>query len=447
MRYFVPLLAATLLIAGGGLVSLLLPASEAKSSTPNVVVILVDTLRPEFLDLYGYEHETAPFLTQLGKRSTVFDRALSTSSWTAPSTASVFTSLYPYQHGVVQGFYAHRNANFDAEQRGTSRIPLTAISDSLTTMPELFKAAGYATFGIAANRNIDKELGFKQGFDHFEQKNDVTAEYVYQKLRGWRRDIAKASPYFLYVHLMDPHSPYWEYSPHFERFRASTEDKDKARYLSELRYVDHWIERIYKMFRLDKNTLLLVISDHGEEFGDHGSTQHGPFLYEELQRMLFLVHGPGSGIAPRRVAANVSQVDVLPTLAEFAGVATPPQAQGVSLWPLIRGEQSGEEPRWAARTLMGHRINTEPPFQENWSASRGPWKYIEHFGRPHELFDHRNDRAEQHNVAAQYADVVGELSAAVKAAREAPRDQRGLQVQVPIDQHLEDQLKSLGYVR
>jgi len=446
MRLAIPWIAAAILCAGSAATFVFAPRPPASEQRPNVAVILVDTLRPGFLGLYGYEEETAPFLAQLAKSSAVFDRAMSTSSWTAPATASVFTSLYPHQHGVVQGFYAHREAMFHQEQLGVARIPLNAIADELTTLPELFKAAGYATFGVAANKNIDKELGFAQGFDRYFQENDVSGDTLYRKLRGWRCEIAREKPFFLYVHLMDPHYPYAEHSPYFERYRADAGDDEKARYLSEISETDRWIERIYKLLRLDRNTLLVVVSDHGEEFGDHGSTQHGPYLYEELQRVVLMVHGPGMGVGHRRIEANVSQVDVLPTLAEFAGVPAPSHVQGVSLWPLMRGEQSGSEDAWSNRVLLAHRNFSAPPYFENWAALRGPWKYIEHHGRAAELFDHRSDPAEQQNLAALQPGIAGELAAAVTAARGAPREFQGEQVQVPVDKELADQLRSLGYV-
>ena len=132
---------------------------------PNVVVILLDTLRPDYLGFYGYEKEMAPFLAQLANESVVFERAFSTSSWTAPSTSSLFTSLYPPQHGVVEGFLMHQLLTKAREEKAMETIALNRLPSGRPTLPELFKSMGYGTFGLATNVNIGQEMGFNRGFD------------------------------------------------------------------------------------------------------------------------------------------------------------------------------------------------------------------------------------------------------------------------------------------
>lgn len=445
----IPLFAAVVLIAGGAVVSLLRPAPQEAPKPPNVVIILVDTLRANYLGMHGHEPETAPFLARIARDAAVFDKAYSTSSWTAPSTASVFTSLYPHQHGVVQGFYAHKDLMLAANMRGdTATIPLNGMSAELTTLTELLKQQGYATFGLAANRNIEEELGFTQGFDRFFQENDRVAEDMYRMLRDWKRDMEKARPYFLYLHLMDPHMPYLAHSPHFERYRALfPEDELRAQYLSEIRHTDEWIERIFKMFAMDENTLVVFLTDHGEEFDDHGNREHGPWLYDELQHVLMMFYGPELGVQPDRFGMNVSLIDVLPTIADFVGAATPDYAEGTSLWTLISGMGEGApEGGWESRMLLGHRILPRPPYFTSWDVIQGPWKYIEHVNRAPELYDRAADPAEQKNVATEHPERAAALAARIAAAREASNTFASPTTQVPMDEELRQQLESLGYV-
>ena len=129
---------------------------------------------------YGAEPEIAPFLGKLAERSAVFEQALSSSSWTAPATASLFTSLYPPQHTVIQGFKVHRAQIAKLDEEGASEIQVNHIPTDITTLPEMFKKAGYRTFGISANINIGKEIGFNRGFDRFERDVRAPAESVYK---------------------------------------------------------------------------------------------------------------------------------------------------------------------------------------------------------------------------------------------------------------------------
>ncbi len=442
-RYRVPVAAAVALIVAGIGVSIVFGREARESARPNVVVIMVDTLRPEFTGAYGHEPDTTPFLTQIAARATVFENAFSTSTWTAPSVASLFTSLYPHQHGVTQGFYAHEGVRFEAEVEGEAEIPLNAIAEELTTLPELFREAGYATFGAAANRNVDEEMGFRSGFDRFFQENDRQAEGMYDVVRGWRGEMERGKPYFLYLHLMDPHAPYREHTPYFTRYDDEF-DAERARYLAEIRYTDRWIERIFKLLRLDRNTLVVFVADHGEEFMDHGHIQHGPFLYDELKRVMLMVYGPELGVPAQRRDMNVSLIDVVPTLAEFLGVAAPEAAAGASLWPMVMETDEARE-FWDTRVLLGHRAMPVPPYEANWSAMRGTWKYIEHVGLVPELFDHATDPRERTNVAGRHPEIAAELAAAVTTARGAPREFGGKTLQVPVDQELIEELRSLGY--
>jgi hypothetical protein len=187
------------------------------AATQNVVVIVVDALRPDHLGFYGHFRETAPYLASLASRSVVFTRAVSTSTWTAPSTASLFTGLHPLQHAVQLGIVAHQNrVEFDKETQSV-KLELNRIPDSVETLPEIFRNLGYRTFGIATNPNIGSGIGFDRGFDRFKllESRRRKAEFgkagrsknrfrwgngaeLYQELGHWKDDItAGPKPFFL----------------------------------------------------------------------------------------------------------------------------------------------------------------------------------------------------------------------------------------------------------
>lgn len=148
------------------LASLMLPAL-AGCRAPirhDVVLITIDTLRPDHLGFLGYPRDTAPYLSSLARGSVVFRRAFSTSTWTAPATASLLTSRHPQDHGVRSGFFVDRKR---ASPAGATAIRLPRLPDSMPTLPEFFHDHGYETFGITANVNVGPEIGFDRGFDHF----------------------------------------------------------------------------------------------------------------------------------------------------------------------------------------------------------------------------------------------------------------------------------------
>jgi arylsulfatase A-like enzyme len=240
---------------------------------PDVVVIVIDTLRADHLPLLGYEKETAPFLTELAESRGAWALAHSTSSWTAPASASLHTSTQAIQHGVRDGFRATQ-----VRRRNDTSIRVDRIPDELETMAEAFHEAGYATFGVADNRNICREMGFDQGFERFSTMNYEGADAVNARVMAWSDAIDAARPYFLYLHYMDPHRPY---NQHDSSYRPTGDERldQIAAYDSEIAFVDARIRALHDRFGWDENTVIVVTSDHGEEFLEHGGWDHGRTLY------------------------------------------------------------------------------------------------------------------------------------------------------------------------
>jgi arylsulfatase A-like enzyme len=433
---------------------------ESTPARPDVVLVVIDTLRPDHLELYGYAKPTSPFLKELGARAAVFERAYSSSSWTAPATASVMTGLYPTGHGVVDGKFAHeragrRGANAAEPAAENSPAPeklvLNAIPDRIDTVAERFRAAGYVTIGRAANINVDAVMGFAQGFDHFECKSQANADALSDGLLAPDSPLKQEKPTFLYLHFNDAHEPYAARRPWYKPERDPASDR-KARYDSEIRAIDEQLRKLHDALGWSRDTILVIVSDHGEEFQEHGRTGHRFSLHYELNHVAMLAAGPG--IEPRRIGVTASLVDVLPTLCELAGLeAGAGGLDGISLAPLLRSADAAAPAAVAERTLFAHRGDrSQKPAQHLWAAQSDRYRMIQLGPRKLPLFyDVAADPLEAHDLAAEAADSP-DLRGPFEALRAAldrfrargipPPEATG---EITIDDATYEELKKLGY--
>ena len=343
-------LAALLLVCS--LPLLALSCTRQPSGPPNIVVILIDTLRADRLGVYGDGRGLTPFLDRLAARGARFANAYAASSWTMPSVASLFTSRYPTQHHVN---------TLEAK-----------LSDSEVTLAETLVASGYAAAGFTANFHVSKELGYGQGFDPWATFAPTRVGVA--KLRGevlrinslhWL-DARPAStprpPLLLYYQYMEPHAPYEPPEPFRSRYARQYAPGADARanlkmvqgqlwsmppdeiallsslYDGEVAAVDEEVHRLYTDLdqrHLLDNSVLVITADHGEEFGERGGMGHGFTLFNEQLRVPLIILGPG--IAARTIDESVSLIDLAPTLVALARVAPPPSFEGRSLVPLLVG--------------------------------------------------------------------------------------------------------------
>jgi arylsulfatase A-like enzyme len=310
-----------------------------------VLLISIDTLRRDHVGLHGYDKPTTPRLDVLGQHGITCDDAVSTSSWTLPAHLSMLTSVDPATHGGVD------------RDHGFSR--------AVPTLPELLRTAGFATQAVTSHLYVSSVYGLDAGFDQLNFKQDRSASDVAEQATALL-DRFGDRPFFLFLHFYDPH---WNYTPpasmaklfpsppgrmtgwyrdFSRRSRQQTSPDDLKRLLSlydgEIRYTNDQIGHILDHLQsrgLQRSTLVVVTSDHGEEFLEHGSWEHQKTLYEEVVRIPLLVSGPG--IAPRVERRQASLLDVAPTVLAWAGVAIPAVMQGRSLLePLPEREAYGE---------------------------------------------------------------------------------------------------------
>lgn len=428
---------------------------------PNIVLYLVDTLRADHLGVYGYERPVSPQLDAFAAGAVVFDNAYAQSGWTKTSVTSILTGLSPLSHRVL--------------------LRADGLPPELPTLQAMLHGAGYQTLGVTTNPTITVELGFARGFDHFvplyrEQLADgqaARAERVNEEFFGWLDGRAGGAPFFAYLHTMDPHDPYTPPEPYRSRFASNLKtpldtprhetmmatlarhpDLEEADLVSDLiGLYDGEIaandEQFGRLLReLDRrglaaDTLIVFVSDHGEEFRDHGYWGHGHSLYREILHVPLVIRLPGSKAGGRRVARAVQHVDLLPTLLAVAEVAPPPDIAGQSLLAELQGLTGPGEERPVLSYLRLDAFDMISLIRAGRHLlSRQPQKPDSAF----ELYDLRHDPAESRQLGSAEPLWAGHLLGLLKA--ESLRLHRELVVpQPPIDKETEARLQALGYVR
>lgn len=392
---------------------------------PDVLLIVLDTLRADHLSLYGYERPTSPRLDALARRrGIVFDDVVASSPWTLPSHVSLFTGLEAFRHGV----------NFDF-----------AAPDDLDTLAEQFRAAGYETWASTAGGFVSPTYGLAQGFDVFRTRNwRPTARHTNELEVGLdeleqRLTPQGSPPSFAFFHTYETHDPYWAREPFFSRFAAGTRAPEsgyvamaklpldagdgyalrkrfvlqkgagpeagepdpelvRALYDSEVAYTDSLVgpllERLLRFGWLDKGIVALT-SDHGESLGEHGLAGHIA-LYEDTLRVPLILWLPGAQGGGTRISDTVRLVDVAPTLLEVAGITAPSGIDGESLAPLLAGKARRAPTAWSYGASTNRGLAMRLGSQWKLILNNRPWAPL---SRRREVYDLRQDPDESDNLA------------------------------------------------
>jgi arylsulfatase A-like enzyme len=305
--------------------------SAPEKDRPNIILISLDTLRAQNLGCYGYERNTSPFLDELAAEGTLFERAITPSATTAPSHMSVFTGLYPPTHAVRTG--------------AESKAP------GVTTIATTLRAAGYRTAAFTENGFVIREKGAGEGFGSYvehagDQKHGAPGfvKVTFGQAGRWL-EKNRQSPFFLFIHTYQVHWPYDPPPGYRKLFRKEVSDrvrpglrKWRDDYDREIRYLDDELKKFFGKLEsagLAKSTLVILLADHGEEFGEHGSFQHGTAVFDEILRVPLIFWGPDRIPAGGRARVRVSLIDIAPTILDFAGIEIPTPIEGMSLRPAI----------------------------------------------------------------------------------------------------------------
>ncbi|HEX5066229.1 MAG TPA: sulfatase [Myxococcota bacterium] len=337
-----------------------LHSAGARDARPNLLVVSIDTLRARNVGAYGHTRDTTPFLDELAAGGVLFENAITTAATTGPAHMSLFTGLYPVHHGIRGGH----------EPRRPGAVPLAVW----------LRDAGYHTAAFTENGYIIRGLGFGDGFSEYSEntgaKGSVPGEarVTFERARRWLAR-SRRQPFLLFVHTYQVHAPY---APPPETAKLFQDDDAPGtpsaelrpqhdNYDREIRFVDGQLRELVAALDaqgLRASTTLVVLSDHGEEFGEHGYFQHGTALYEESLRVPLVWSGKDIP-AGRRVAEQVSLIDVMPTLLALAGVAAPKGVDGESLLPAMHGETLPERTLFAEADAPGRW--KKPFFRESWN--------------------------------------------------------------------------------
>ena len=459
-------------------------------SPRGVVVILVDTLRSDHLEAYGYERTTAPALGKMAREGILFADAIAQGAWTKVSVPSMMSSTYPTSNGIYEM---------------AQKLPASA-----DTLAEAFRDAGYATWAGSANGFSGRANNLHQGYEVMHERSSLvipeghprskTARMLNDRLLPWlesHRDV----PFFVFFHPIDPHSPYEPYRPYdtmwgradgkarYEEWREKANpvvrehrrngnlphredlaevgiDPDEFNQLTidwydgSIRAADVEVRRLMeKLQELDlaDDTLVVFLSDHGEEFFDHGGGFHEDNVYGELVNVPLVFRWPAALPGDTVVDETVEMLDVAPTLLQLAGIDVPERMQGDSLVALLRAGESEE--RWSDQPAISEwmrRTDQRPRGGvDSHSIILGGYKLVRNFERSDEsvpefeLYDHRQDPLDQVNIASANREIVERLAQQLEGwhrwalDRTLPSDAEEAD---GLDAEELERLRSLGYL-
>ncbi|MGI6523707.1 MAG: sulfatase [Bdellovibrionota bacterium] len=304
-----------------------------KQKQRNVIVILIDTLRADHLSMNGYQRETSPVIDNFAAENLNFKWALAPAPWTPASVASLFTGLYPSAHGMVP-----------PNSRDTAIKHSVRLPSKWQTMAETFKNNGYYTAAFSSNPWIQELFGFTQGFDLFGYKERAEAAVLTAKakeiVQKWR-ETEKEKPLFMYLHYLDPHNPYSPPAPYNTKFSGTVEGRVYPKkqqefinqYDGEILYTDTEIGKLFSFLKEEgiyDDAVIILLSDHGEQFMERGHQGHGFDLYNEEVHVPLIVKANGK---KGTVSDFVSAIDIFPTIIELLKLKDPPPfLQGISLF-------------------------------------------------------------------------------------------------------------------
>jgi len=450
-------------------------AADGGTAAPDILLISIDSLRADHLGCYGYGQPTSPAIDRVAAGGVRFPTTISSSSWTLPAHAALFTGLYDSTHGLVDNGLR--------------------LSDDHVTLAEALLDAGYQTAGFYGGPYLHPTFGLAQGFVKYQScmtkvpaglsgaaaraasraergaaHEDVTGPRTLEEVTRWL-GVADKRPLFLFVHLWDVHYDYVAPDRYVRMFdpdyqgsldgrnlisNAAVSPAMPARdlrhllalYDAEIRFTDDTVDRLLRVLEKKRgrmgNTLVVITSDHGEEFFEHGGKGHQRTLFDEVVRVPLILSWPGHFAIGRTVPDQVRLIDVMPTVLAAAGVTSPPRMQGRDLGPM-------------ARATGAKRLPPEPAMSELLVDGRGmrslrtpEFKFIEQGpGLDSGGFDLRNDPGEKHPLPPSLPSVRNGLQHLAQVL-EAARFFRELLALAPRgaqpDEETLERLRSLGYI-
>ncbi len=405
------------------------PLAPFGRTRTHLLLVSIDTLRADALGSYGYAKAQTPRLDALGAQGLRFEQATTVAPLTLPAHSSLLTGTFPATHGVRDngGFY---------------------LGDEQVTLAEVLRGEGYRTGAFVGAFVLDSRWGTHQGFDRYFDEFDLSEmtgggmasvqrrgdEVVAEALR-WLGEESEA-PFFGWVHLYDPHTPYEAPEPYPSRFPRTR----SGAYDAEIAWTDALVGRLLDGLAEQghlEDTLVVVLGDHGEALGAHKELDHGFFVYDEAVQIPLMIAGPG--VPSRVVPEQVRIVDVMPTALELLGIEAPASVQGTSLVPLGRGQEL---------KLLALAESWYPRYHYGWSelvaVRDGRYKLIQAPRR--ELYDLAEDPGELHDLAAEQPERADALEQALEDLLERVTNEDAARGPSIMDRETEERLQALGYI-
>ncbi len=437
---------------------------STRTERPNLVLVSVDSLRADRIGAYGADRDTSPAIDELAAAGGLFETVMAPTSWTLPSHVTLLAGLSVPVHGVVS--------------------PRDRIDENRILLAAHLGGHGYRTAGFVSAPFLHHAYGFARGFDRYVNfgvaaemtdaptnlqnlvsHQDETAQQVIDAAIKWLAESAADddTPFFLFVHLWDPHYDYIPPAPYATLFdpdyegsldvrnyelnraiNASISDRDlqhlRALYDGEIRWTDSQFGRLLNAIKERAGqTIVSLTADHGEEFFEHGEKGHGKTLFEEVVRVPWIVHFPARVPAGTRIGGVASLEDVAPTLLDLMGAAPLREATGRSLAEYLTGASSGSPD---TAVLLNHK---------SWTALRGPhWKLLVATRGPEAMmFDLKKDPRELHPLRGPDVPVARRRALEQRVEGDAEIRARlhwGERTEVEIDAATQQRLRDLGYI-
>ncbi|MCP4038986.1 MAG: sulfatase [bacterium] len=454
------------------------PVAAGEREPTNVILVSLDTLRADRLGAYGNAAGLTPNLDRIAQQGSLFQSAYAPYPNTLSSHATLFTGLHPSQHGVIAGRLRH-------------------IPDHAKTLARAFAEAGHYAVGFTENGYVSSNFGFANGFDRYHNGADLVrrgqfpgnAKDTFDRAFSWldkRTDV----PFFMFLHTYEVHIPYDPDLDLITRLRRTRNIRTKGRFESRFGSLfalsvnrgqldlspSEWkmVETLYdaevigldaQVGRLEEKlealglvdrTLLVLVSDHGDEFDEHGFIGHGETIHRQVLHVPMIFRQPGNVPAGRRLEAPVGLLDVGPTIAAFAGIAAPfPDAPAQSLEPQIRGTAPGA-PRPVFSELesslgackMREAGQFRPCPFGGVAVREGTYAFIHRAGqRGGQLYDYTSDPEEQSNIADAEPERAARFKALVNEYRtQVSQTRQDGAAKTAVDPDVAEKLKALGYV-
>ncbi|NOZ93804.1 MAG: sulfatase [Acidobacteria bacterium] len=459
---------------------LLLSCDTARQSVPwssnpkNIVVIVIDALRADHLGCYGYARATSPAIDTLASDGVLFERAISQSTFTSCSVASLFTGLNPHHHGMYWGSLRNQAGSVRTHRLGQEH----------TTLAELLRDQGYTCMAWFQNKMLRKGLGFDQGFAGYTElegnKQEVGGRIV-DRFLDWHARRKDKTPFFAYLHLLNVHGPYAPKPPFDSMFgdpgaRRSLPAMNwatwspwvrqvnsgqrvitpgqlaglKDAYDGAIRTADTQLGRLFRTLRergIFSDTVIVLTSDHGDGFMEHRFLDHGRPPYIELVHVPLIIKLPSQAFRGKRVHTQVRLIDVLPTLLEFTGPGAlerePTDLDGSSLLPVIQDNSSGgtgasRHRRAISEILVGGKELVV-------SVREGRYAFLHWASGTEKLYDDVRDPQEQDNLAPGPVEEIVHLRRQTRAIEMAAARVRSSGE--PIEPDVVKRIRSLGYLQ